>query len=127
MAKECKSCCGWFRLGRVSRSGESLLRVELRKTLIDWVEPRGRPNRVVPLSQGEKGMCVSGNGSAEGVDTEVRMHFSSLTFRSVGRRRERSCWKARETSSGGPKMLPSSRYHEWKELGERWGREEMMG
>ena len=51
------AACGWLRLGRVSRRGVSLESMEFKKVWIDCGEPRGRPSRVVPLSQGVKGMC----------------------------------------------------------------------
>ena len=128
--RECRrrvrAACGWLRLGRVSRRGDSLLSAELRKELMESGEPRGRPSRVVPFSHGEKGMCLSGSGK-DGDDGEERMHFSELTFRSVGWSCSRRCWKACATSIGGPKMFPSSRYQEWKEWGATEGRDEMMG
>ena len=68
----------------MSKRGESLVRVEFRKVWTELGEPRGRPSRVVPLSQGEKGMCWMAAGSEGGDEGEERMHLPSFTFRSVG-------------------------------------------
>lgn len=117
--RECRrrvrAACGWFSDGRVSRSGESLARVLLRKVLIDSGEPSGSPRRVMPLSQEEKGMFCRGVGmlcSERGGDGEVREHLAMLMLRSAA-----GNWWSRwtstvETSSGGPKALPSSKYQE---------------
>ena len=129
--RECRrrvrAACGWFRLGSVSSSGESLVRVEVRNDITAWGEARGRPSRVVPSSQVEKGMWCKWSGRDKGVVGEVRIHLPALTLRSVGWSWSRRCWKAWETSLGGPKIFPSSRYQEWKEWGAMEGREEMMG
>ena len=86
--RECRrrvrAACGWLRLGSVFRSGESFLRVELRKELTDCAEPNGSPSSVVPFSHGEKGMCTRWSGREGGVVGDDRTHFSALTFRSVG-------------------------------------------
>ena len=96
----------------MSRSGESLWRVEHRNEWIDDGEPIGRPSKVVPFSHEDKGMCCKLLGSDNGVVGDEMMHFSALMLRSVGCSLSRSSWNASDTSVGGPKMFPSSRYQE---------------
>ena len=54
--RECRrrvrAACGWFSDGRVSRSGESLARVLLRKVLIDSGEPK-KGDACVPRGEGD--------------------------------------------------------------------------
>jgi hypothetical protein len=131
VASECLSrvrdACGWLSLGRVSRSGDSLERVSPRKDIMDWCEPRGSPRRTVPVSQERKGRPRSGGGRACGIEGEVKTHLPVLIFRSEGGSRFERSVRDWETSIGGPKMLPSSRYHEWKEFGETACNLVMMG
>lgn len=111
----------------MSRSGESLVSVELRKEWIERGEPNGRPSMMVPFSQGEKGIWLRESGREDGVVGEERTHFSAFILRSAGCSCSERCWSARDISLGGPKIFPSSKYHEWKELGARLGRDVMMG
>jgi hypothetical protein len=118
---------GWLRDGRESKSGDVLQRVLLRKFVMEVVEPSGRPRRVTPSSQGAKGMNWSSGGMTGFGDGEVSWLLAVFSLRCVCGRELTRYVKVLATSSGGPKMFPSSRYQVWKEDGARAGRDEMVG